>query len=267
MSRLSPNISLLFTEHQFSDRFKAAQDHGFEAIEFWPWEDQSVIRKQVAVTGLSVSVLNVNPGPPGSHGELANPDATQWWQDELVMATKFALDIGCTTINALTGNRLQKYSLDDQLSTAAANLAEGLARMDGSGIDLVLEPLGPDRPGYLTRTVADAAKLRKAAGDPPTLMLLFDFYHLYQTESQDVAELFVETVDFIKHVQIADVPGRHQPGSGCIDWAACRRAVDIAGYPGWIGLEYAPTENTADSLAQALTQWTPGRGTSDEHGR
>ncbi|OPX13287.1 TIM barrel protein [Mycobacterium sp. AT1] len=256
VQRFSPNISLLFTEYPLADRFCAARDCGFTAVEFWPWEDQSIIKKQVSATGLAVSILNVNPGPEGSHGELANPEATDWWRSELMAATNFARDVGCTTVNALTGNRMGKYPLDRQLDTAAANLAAGLEAIEGSGIDLVLEPLGPDRPTYLTRRVSDVVALREAAGNPDSLGLLFDVYHLYQTELREISEIFCETKNIVKHVQIADVPGRHQPGTGDIDWTACRRAVESSGYGGWIGLEFIPVgHDTASAIEDALTAW------------
>ncbi|MFF3332777.1 hydroxypyruvate isomerase family protein [Streptomyces sp. NPDC002888] len=255
MKGLSPNLSLLWTELPLAERFRAARDHGFAAVEFWPWEDPAVVRREIAATGLAVSVLNVHPGPAGSHGQLANPDAVDWWQKALVSAVRLAQDVGCTTVNALTGNRIEKFTAAEQLETAARNLATGLERIEGNGVDLVLEPLGPDRPDYLTRTVDDATTLRRAAGDPPRLKLLFDFYHLHQTESQPVAEVFREAVGVTKHIQVADVPGRHEPGHGEIDWTACRAAVDESGYDGWIGLEYAPSADTELSLLQAVQIW------------
>ncbi len=257
MNRISVNISLLWTDRPFAHRFAAAVDSGFEWVEFWPWEDSDVIRREISRTGLSVSVLNVYPGPTGSHGQLSNPDATEWWQTALDEAVSLASDLGCTTVNALTGNRMHSVPLGTQLETAATNLARGLDRMDGTDIDLVLEPLGPDRAHYLTRTVADAVAMMAAAGNPHRLKLLFDFYHLAQTETGSVARVFRDSVSIIKHVQVADTPGRHEPGSGDIDWLACRTALIESRYSGTIGFEYEPLRDTAESL-QTSSRWWGG---------
>ncbi|QKZ17295.1 hydroxypyruvate isomerase family protein [Streptomyces chartreusis] len=248
-------MSLLWPELTFGERFHAARDHGFSAVEFWPWEDPHVIRREISATGLVVSVLNVDPGPDGSNGKLADPEAVEWWQEALASAIRLAQDVGCTTVNALTGNRIAKFSMAEQLETAARNLATGLDRIDGVGVDLVLEPLGPDRPDYLTRTVEDARQLCRAAGDPPHLGILFDFYHLHQTESRPVSEVYRDAAALTKHIQVADVPGRHEPGHGEINWARCRRAVEASDYDGWIGLEYVPSADTATSLMRIAQVW------------
>lgn len=138
MKGLSPNLSLLWTELPFAERFRRARDHGFAAVEFWPWEDPAAVRREIAATGLAVSVLNAHPGPAGSHGQLADPEAVDWWQKALVSAVRLAQDVGCTTVNALTGNRIEKFTAAEQLETAARNLATGLERIDGNGVDLVL---------------------------------------------------------------------------------------------------------------------------------
>lgn len=237
MIGLSVNISTLYQDIPFSDRFQAAKDDGFAAIEFWPGEDLGVISRQVQLHDLTVSVLNINPGPDGSHGELSNPDAVDWWQSALDEAVAFARDINCQTLCALTGNRDERIPLELQLSTAAQNLARGLERVAGKDLDLVLEPISPDRPTYLTRTVEDARRIHGAAGAPARLGLLFDAYHLYATESVSMEELLLENSGWTKHIQLADRPGRFQPGTGDIDWPAFMRGVHESGYDGWITYE------------------------------
>ncbi|OZF00759.1 hydroxypyruvate isomerase family protein [Rhodococcoides fascians] len=253
--KTSPNLSLLWQELPFAERFHAARDRGFEAIEFWPWEDHAVVATKVEELGLHVSILNVDPGPAGAHGQLANPDATEWWQNKLDTAVEFARRVGCTTINTLVGNRLAAYSQARQLETAARNLAEAAERIDGSGVDMVIEPLSEDRPTYLTRTVRDARALMQAAGSPESLHLLFDFYHLAQTEEDSIERVFVDAQSMTKHVQLADFPGRHEPGSGTIAWSECRRAIDNSTYTGWIGLEFSPSTTTEDALDRFDQAW------------
>lgn len=258
MIGFSPNISLLWPELDFAQRVRAAHEAGYTAVEFWPSSVDDECRRAISRSGMEVVSINVDPGPPGSVGLLADPEARSWWQAELDRTVRFAGEVGCTTVNVLVGNRLPRYDRELQLATAAQNLADGLERIDGSGVDLVLEPLCADREAYLLRTVTDARALHDAAGGPEHLKLLFDFYHLSQTESRPVTDVFGESIDLVKHVQLADVPGRGEPGSGTIDWAAVQSAIEASGYDGHIGLEFVPAGSTEEALLRTHAVWGAG---------
>jgi hydroxypyruvate isomerase len=241
----SANVSTLYGGLPFEERFEAAAADGFECVEFWVAEDPPRVIEAIRALALSVSQINVDPGPgPGDAGLLSNPTATRWWRAKFAATLEIAAALDCPTINVLAGgSAAEDPGLEHR--TMLDNLDWALHRLDGAAVTLVLEPLNRiERPDYLLHTIDDVVDARAALGDPERLKLLFDVYHVHQ-EHDDLPTVFAEHASIVGHVQLADFPGRCEPGTGEIDVAAFLEILACSAYAGWIGLEYYATGATS----------------------
>ena len=196
--------------------------------------------------GLTISVVNTHQGPhPGDHGRATDERYQSWWRRELELTLELAADVGCSTIHLVLGPT--EPDPGRSLDVALRNIAWALEQTTQSQELLLLEPLGPDRPNYLVRTVADVIRLRQALGDPERLRILFDTYHLQQTEL-DIVDALRLAAPLIGHVQLADAPGRNEPGSGSIDFEVFFDRLAESNYQGWLGLEYRPSSGAGAAL-------------------
>jgi hydroxypyruvate isomerase len=243
-------VSTLYGGLPFEERLQAAAADGFDCVEFWGTEDAPHAVESIRALGLSVSLINVDPGPHvDDAGRLSDPAATRWWRSKFAETLALAAAIDCPTINLLTGGSAAGNPRRE-LQTMLENLDWALERVNANSITLVLEPLNRrDRPHYLLHTIDEVVVARASLGNPERLKLLFDAYHVYQ-EHDDLVEAFRDHAPIVGHVQLADFPGRSEPGSGQIDVGAFLEAVAGSGYDGWIGLEYESV-----GLASALA-WT-----------
>jgi hydroxypyruvate isomerase len=248
--RLAANVAWLFTEHPWLDRFAAARDAGFAAVEFpWP-DDPGTTEKAVREAGLRVAMLNMDAGDlaAGQRGWPNDPARVAEWREALEAALALADRVACATVNVLAGNRVPRIGDEEQLACLEENLRWALSRAAPAGVTLVTELLNRrENPEYLLATVDDANSLLHRLA-PPGLRLQLDTWHLGRA-GLDVPDAIRRAGDRIGHVQVADLPGRHQPGSGSLDWSAIRAALDAAGYDGPIGLEYRPSRGTLPSLS------------------
>ena len=255
MRGLSCNVSVMYTALPFTERFEAAARDGFRCVEFWGADgaDQAGdAAKAVNRLGLAVSVINVNPGRlANDFGQLGNPDLSDWWRREFERTVEFATELGCRHINLLAGGELP-IGRDRQLETVIDNLSWALPTADKRGLTLLLEPLNAtDRPHPLIRRPEDVLAIREALGDPPRVQLLFDAFHISQGQD-DLSAAYQRSLPRVGHVQLADFPGRHEPGTGQIDIPRFIDCVISSGYEGWLGLEYYPLGGPLESLAWAL---------------
>ncbi|MBW3612400.1 MAG: TIM barrel protein [Chloroflexi bacterium] len=247
--RFAANVAWLFTEHAWLDRFAAARDAGFSRVEFpWP-DDPAATSAAVADANLRVALINASAGDleAGERGWPNDPARIGEWREAFGRALDLALDLGCTTINVLAGNRVAHATDADQRSCLEENLRWSLAMSREHRVLLVTELLNRhENPDYLLATVEEARPfLESLAGDGWKLQL--DTWHLGLTDP-DVAAQVRGAGPHIGHVQVADVPGRHEPGTGSLDWDAIASALRGAGYEGPIGLEYRPTAPAFDHL-------------------
>lgn len=247
LDRFAANVAWLFTEHAWLDRFAAARDAGFAAVEFpWP-EDPGATAVAVRATGLRVALLNMDAGDlaAGERGWPNDPSRVDQWRTAFADALELAGDVDCPTINVLAGNRLTGMSDDEQLECLEGNLRWALPRAADARVTLVTELLNrQENPKYLLVTIDDAGPLLRTLA-PMGWRLQIDTWHLGMT-APDVAAAIQRVQPHIGHVQVADVPGRHEPGTGSLDWRAIGKA--LAGYDGAIGLEYVPSAGTLDGL-------------------
>lgn len=251
MPRFSANLSMLYAELPFMERFAAAADDGFKAVEYVGAYDQdpAVLRQLLDQHDLVQALFNLPAGDwaSGERGIACHPDRREEFRQGIDKAIQYAQATGCSQVNCLAGvaptafdrAALEKVLIDN-LSYAAPRLAE-------AGIRLLLEPINTrDIPGFLVNSTEDYERVAALVGSD-NLFLQYDFYHM-QVVQGDLLPTFARLNDRIAHVQVADNPGRHEPGTGEINYPNIFAALDTAGYAGWVGAEYKPKAATSAGL-------------------
>jgi hydroxypyruvate isomerase len=251
MPRFAANLSFLFTERPFLERFAAARAAGFAAVEFhFPYEhDRAALAEVVLTSGLEVVLFNLPAGDwaAGERGIACHPRRIAEFQDGVGLAIDYARLLGCGQLNCLAGIAPGDITHERARETLVENLRFAAAVAARAGIRLLLEPLNTrDTPGFLVATTRDALALIDAAGSD-NLRLQYDIYHAQVMEG-DLARTMQEHLARIGHIQLADNPGRHQPGSGEINFPFLLRHLDSIGYGGWVGCEYKPAGPAGDSF-------------------
>jgi len=257
--RYEVNCSILFTELPLLERPAAARAAGFDAVEFW-WpfaeavpadKDVDAFVAAVREAGVQLVGLNFCAGdmPAGDRGLVSWPARSGEFRDNIDVTLGIGERLGCRAFNALYGNRVDGASPEAQDELGAENLALAARAATRIGGTVLVEPVsGAER--YPLRTAADAVAAIDRAGEP-NLGLLADLYHL-AVNGDDVDAVITEYAARIAHVQIADAPGRHEPGTGGLPLDRQLSALETAGYAGWVGLEYKPSATSATSFA-----WLP----------
>lgn len=251
MPRFAANLSLLFTERPLLDRFAAARDAGFPAVEMqFPYaEPAQALAARRAEAGLPLVLHNLPPGDwaAGERGIACLPDRVADFREGVARAIDYAGVLGCRQINCLAGLAppdVERARLQAVLIENLAYVADALGR---AGIRLLIEPInGRDMPGFLLNRLADAASVIEAVNSE-NLFIQADLYHMARMGEDPATELAAHRAR-IAHVQIADAPGRHEPGTGAIDFAAAFETLDRLGYDGFIGCEYLPAAGTEAGL-------------------
>jgi hydroxypyruvate isomerase len=251
MLSFSANISVLFTEVEFLERFARASKAGFRAVECqFPYQyrmDQ--LAEQLERYEL-VQVLHNLPAGDWSRGDrgiACLPDRVGEFQDGVGLAIDYAATLGCTRLNCLAGVAPAATDRETLHETFVENLRFAAGELKRRGLTLVIEPLNSrDNPGFFLRSSQHAVEIIEEVG-ADNLHLQFDVYHAHIMEG-DVVASFQEHVRHIEHVQIADEPGRHEPGTGVIDYPSVLHALERAKYRNWIGCEYIPSGTTEESL-------------------
>jgi hydroxypyruvate isomerase len=256
--RFAPNLSMLYPEHAFLDRFGRAAAAGFRAVEFlFPYEfGAAAVKAQLDAHGLSVVLFNINPGDwaAGERGALGNPARRDYFRQSLTEALEYARTFGAPRIHVMSGNRLPEYERAAQIDCALENLAWAAPQAAAAGVTLLIEPLNAiDNPAYLIHSTAEGMELVQGANHP-NVKLQYDVYHAQMTEGK-LIQTMTALMPHIGHIQISDVPGRHQPGTGEINYPAIFAALERLGYTGYIGLEYRPQGETDASLAWLPAEW------------
>jgi hydroxypyruvate isomerase len=247
--RLAVNVDFLFAELPYLERFLAVRAAGFDAVEFaWPTEPIEDVTRAVKMAGLGVALIGVAGGAQtGDPGDANDPLARDRWRVQFDAAMRLADELGCPTLSVLAGSRLAGVSMVVQLDTFRDNLAWALPRAAAAGRALTIELLNPDdAPRYLLTDPVRVRALLEAVGDP-ALRLQFDTYQ-FGRMVPDVAASFRDLVPIIGHVQVGDVPDRHEPGTGAIEWADFFTALADSGFDGSIGLRYEPSAGTFEGL-------------------
>lgn len=251
MPKFAATLTMLFTEVEFPDRFAAAREAGFEAVEFlFPYDFQpDELAERLNAQGLQQVLFNLPPGDwaAGERGMAALPDRRGEFQDSVGRAMDYARALNCPTVHVMAGLVPADTALDDLFETFVENLHFAAGAFAEIGTRVVIEPLNArDVPGYFLPRTTDARRIIEAAGDAD-IGLQFDFYHV-QIMDGDLSRRFTVDLDIIRHVQISGVPDRHEPDTGEIAYAHLFRLVDELGYDGWVGCEYNPRTTTMEGL-------------------
>ena len=257
--RLVANISIIFSRIPFLDRFEAASRAGFDLVEcWWPHAEfaeglhEDAIVDAVARAGVSVVMLNFDGGnlPAGDRGLAGDPGRAAEFRANVPRALALAGRLGCTKLNALAGKSVPSVPLADQLALLSESVAFAADEAAVFGATVLVEPLNlPETPGYLLPDVAAALDL---IGTVPhsNVQLQFDVYHVARAGADPVAAIR-QAAGHIGHVQVADLPGRHEPGTGDLPFKQILDALREVGYGGDIGLEYVPTNPEAPDFSYA----------------
>jgi hydroxypyruvate isomerase len=264
MPKFAANLTMLFNELPFLDRFEAAAAAGFTAVEYlFPYAyPVETLRERLRAFGLTQVLHNLPAGnwEGGERGIAILPDRVSEFRDGVAKAIAYARVLGCTQINCLAGIVPREVDGDRLFATFVGNLQFAAAALEADGIKLLIEPINTrDIPGfYLNRTRA-ALDIIEAVGSN-NLYLQYDIYHMQIMEG-DLARTIEANLPRIAHVQLADNPGRHEPGSGEIHYPFLFEHLDRIGYAGWIGCEYKPATTTLEGLSWLELQTaTPSRG-------
>ncbi|MDK2821648.1 MAG: hydroxypyruvate isomerase [Clostridia bacterium] len=251
MLNFDANLTMLFTELPFLERFEVAKKAGFSSVEFqFPYDfDCTEIEQTVKRLGLNITLFNLPAGNwgAGDRGIAADPSRIDEFRKGVATARQWAQRLGCQRLNCLVGLRLPEYTEEEQWKVVQENLAYAAEQLAKDNIMLLMEPLNTyDVPGFLISTTQQAEKLLNLVG-APNLRIQYDVYHMQRMEGELIGTL-KQLGNKVGHIQIADNPGRHQPGTGEINYKYVLESIDSMGYKGYIGLEYIPHPNTETSL-------------------
>ena len=251
MLKFAANLSFMYTEVPFLERFAAAAKDGFKAVEYVspyvaPPEEIAGLLK---ANGLEQALFNLPAGnwDGGERGIGCLPDRVSEFEEGVATAIRYGQALNCKKINCLAGIAPKGVDAEVLESTLVANLQYAAPRLKDAGIALVLEPINlRDIPGFYVSTSAHAERLLDAVGSD-NLTIQYDVYHM-QVMQGDLIPTYERLKDRIGHIQIADNPGRNEPGTGEINYAFVLRELDRLGYDGWIGCEYKPKAGTSAGL-------------------
>ena len=256
MPKFAANLSFLFQEHDFLDRFAAARRAGFQAVEYlFPYDlaPPSEVAARLDDNGLTQALFNLAPGDwdAGERGLTALPGRRDDFRRAVDDALRYADALRCRQLHvmaAVVPDGADPRAYED---TYVANLAYAADAFGREGIRALIEPLNTiDVPGYLLSTAGHAKRVIETVG-AKNLFLQYDFYHRQIMEGS-LAVGFAQHRDIIAHIQVSGVPGRHEPDVGEINYPYLFDMLDTAGYDGWIGCEYRPRGGTLEGLGWLL---------------
>jgi len=251
MLRFSANLTMLFNEIDFLGRFERAARAGFKGVEYlfpYEWEKEELAEK-LEKHGLEQVLHNLPAGnwSAGERGIACLPQRVGEFQEGVGLAIEYAKVLKCPRLNCLVGITPEGTSAEKVLQTLVDNLRFAALALEKEDIRLLIEPLNDiDIPGFYLVHTRDALRLIEEANHP-NLWLQYDIYHMQIMEG-NLTRTIVDNLAHIAHVQLADNPGRHEPGTGEINYANLLRFIDEAGYDGWVGCEYKPAGVTENGL-------------------
>ena len=251
MPKFAANLTMMFNEVDFLDRFQAAAEAGFEAVEYlFPYDfDKEDIVARLQQFGLTQVLHNLPAGDwsAGERGIAIFPDRVEEFRAGVDQAIDYATALGCPQINCLAG--IAPDGIDQQTlrTTFVENMTYAAAKLGDVGIRLLIEPINTrDIPGFFLTTTQQALDVLAEVGSN-NLFVQYDIYHMQIMEG-DLAPTIETHLDKIAHIQLADTPGRHEPGTGEINYPFLFDHLDKVGYTGWVGCEYKPAATTLDGL-------------------
>lgn len=252
MPKLAANLTMLFKEQFFLDRFAAASSCGFKGVEFlFPYQwSKDQLSNVLAQHNLTPVLFNLPPGDwaAGDRGFAALPGHQATFVDGLEKALDYATAMGCTQLHVMAG--VMNTDANDMEVVFIENLQLAARRSAEVGVRLMIEPLNQkDMPGYFLRTAKQAVEIIDKVGSD-NLFLQLDIYH-QQITTGNLAKTLSDYISYIGHIQIASVPNRHEPDEGEVNYHWLLNHLDELGYENWVGCEYHPKNSTKDGLGWA----------------
>lgn len=264
MNSLAVNMEWLFEEagDDTADRIRAAAAHGIDAVEIWGWRDKNVDTIKAALDETGVTLLSLIVDPKLDLTDPANHDEyLQGVRDSLAVAQR----LGALNLVAVAGDEIAGVPRQSQHDAVVAALTAAAQLLEGTEITLLLEPLNTkvDHAGTYLYSTREGLNMVREVGSPH-LLLLLDAYHALMM-GEVLADVIRDDIALVGHVQVADAPGRHEPGTGTIDWESQFRTLRELGYTGYFGMEYTPTIGTVQSLRQVEDLLQKVDGTTASH--
>ena len=252
MPKFCANLTLLYNEHEFLERFGAASRAGFKGVEYlFPYDYDKHQLAELLNRHKLVQVLHNLPAgdwAKGERGIACHPNRVNEFQDSVEKAIDYATALDCRQVNCLAGLAPAGIAPERLHETFVANLRFAAPKFKAAGIKLLIEPINSirDMPGFYLDHTQQALDIIGDVGSD-NLFVQYDIYHMQIMEG-DLASTIEKNLAMIPHMQLADNPGRHEPGTGEINYPFLLAHLDRLGYPGHIGLEYKPSTTTLESL-------------------
>jgi hydroxypyruvate isomerase len=251
MAKFAANLTMLFTDVPFLERFERAYDAGFKAVEFlFPYAfEASILAEKLQQYKFEQALFNMPPGDwdAGERGFAAIPGREVEFQQSVKTALIYAKALNCKKVHAMSGLVDQRFSLEQHTETFINNIRFAADAFAEHGIELMIEPLNTrDVPHYFIAHQRQAAELIRQV-ERANVKLQLDLYHA-QIMDGDLTNLIHDLADITGHIQIASVPSRNEPFTGEINYPYLFNVLDVSGYDGWIGCEYNPKNKTEDGL-------------------
>ncbi|NDO79641.1 hydroxypyruvate isomerase [Citrobacter sp. NCU1] len=256
MPKFAANLSMLFTEAPFMERFALAKEAGFSGVEYlFPYDvEPQEIAALLEKHHLKQVLFNLPAGDwqAGERGIACHPDRIEEFRNGVELAVTYAKALNCTQVNCLAGKLPERFSANQCHETLLNNLRYAAEKLAASGITLVLEAINTrDISGFFVNNTRQVLNILREVGHD-NLRYQYDIYHMQIMEG-DLARTIEQHINVIGHIQLADNPGRHEPGTGEINYPWLLQKIDELGYQGWIGCEYIPLGNTQAGLGWMKT--------------
>jgi len=259
MPQFAANLTMLFNESPFMDRFEKASQSGFQAVEFlFPYAySAQEIKQKLEDNNLQLVLHNLPAGDwdAGERGIACLPNRVAEFQSGVAKAIEYAKELGVKQLNCLAGKAPLDVDPIELRKTFVANLIFAAAELKKANIRLLIEPINTfDIPGFYLSTTKQAVEILNEV-DSDNLFIQYDIYHAQRMEGE-LCKTLEANLSKIAHIQLADNPGRNEPGTGEINYSHLFKFIDQIGYKGWIGCEYKPASTTEDGLRwiKALSQ-------------
>jgi hydroxypyruvate isomerase len=247
------NISMIHADQPLRERLRLVAEAGFGAFEFWfPYQfDMDELARAKEDFGLTLALFDLEPDQAHPHGHLASRDAGDLFFQNLTKSVALARRLNCQRLNVLCGSQDASMSVDEQKDLMASRLRQVTSMVESEGIILCLEGINRiDRPHAFLSYSRDGFDIVDAVGSP-NVTYQYDIYHMQLMEG-NLIRTIQQNIGKIGHIQVADPPGRHEPGTGEVNFSNVLAAIEATDYAGWISLEYDPSPDIDDTYA-----WLP----------